>query len=218
MNQSDIRIAPSDRMTFSTERRASGHSSDESCQTADYSTIIVKGWSTEIYVKQPTEPDLANYQGRMTSGSITRIRTLFAQLPHSRQRPTRRSGEPSRADECNVWAASMRAGTWRSGLSTIYKGLVELTEYRSTGGTTRRRQLTSVAIGTLAVEKKLLGKEAERAQDRTAGQRLSEAVTTTTTVRRRTTEQEWPIMCWTNYSMQVGGYSSCYCLPLFTLY
>jgi hypothetical protein len=44
----------------------------------------------------------------------------------------------------------MRAGTWRSGSFTIYKGLVELTEYRSTGEQ-QGGSLTSVVIGTLAV-------------------------------------------------------------------
>jgi hypothetical protein len=29
-------------------------------------------------------------------------------------------------------------------------------------------------------------------------------------------EQKWP-MCWKNYLMQVGGYSECYCLPLYVI-
>jgi hypothetical protein len=53
--------------------------------------------------------------------------------------------------------------------------MVELTEYRSTGETTRRRQLTSVVIGTLAVEKKLPGK----GPNRRAKTEQTEATTTT---------------------------------------
>jgi hypothetical protein len=130
----------------------------------------------------------------------------------------RRAGQGSRATRTSAMSGRQVCGQVPGGPAhfTIYKGLVELTEYRSTGETTRRSSLTSVVIGTLAVGDDCWEEAAAQGPNRRA--ETEQAVTTATTEHRGSTEQEWPITCWTNYSMQVGGYSSCYCLPLFTLY